>query len=154
MTPAALYRFYGAGRTVLYIGVSLNLIERLQAHDNTKFTWTQVVRIELTWYDSREEALAAEAAAIADEDPPWNHHKPGRRLAPRLCVVDHVTAGIKAGIYPPGSKLPTIGELATLTSTSRTAVKTALLLLNQRGVVQGHQGKGTLVASNPDQTSG
>lgn len=60
-------------------------------------------------------------------------------------VIDHITDGIKAGRYAPGSKLPTIVELAELTGASQTAVKTALLILRERGVVRGQQGKGTYV---------
>lgn len=67
-------------------------------------------------------------------------------------VIDHITAGIKAGVYPVGSQLPTIVRLAELTGTSQTAVKTALLLLNQQGVVRGRQGKGSYVAENPDKS--
>jgi DNA-binding GntR family transcriptional regulator len=69
-------------------------------------------------------------------------------------VIDHIEAGIRAGLYPVDSWLPTIIQLAERAEASQTAVKTALLLLNQRGIVQGHQGKGTLVVRIPDQTSG
>lgn len=61
-------------------------------------------------------------------------------------VIDHITAGIKTGRYAPGSKLPTIVELSDLTGASQTAVKTALLILRERGVVRGRQGKGSYVA--------
>jgi DNA-binding GntR family transcriptional regulator len=64
-------------------------------------------------------------------------------------VVDHIVDGIRAGVYPVGSWLPTIAQLAERTDASQTAVKTALLLLNQRGVVLGHQGKGTEVVAQP-----
>jgi DNA-binding GntR family transcriptional regulator len=64
-------------------------------------------------------------------------------------VIDHITAGIKAGVYPPGSKLPTIIELSKLTGVGVTAVKTALLLLGERGIVRGQQGKGSYVADHP-----
>ena len=61
-------------------------------------------------------------------------------------VIDHVTDGIKAGRYAPGAKLPTIVELSELTGASQTAVKTALLILRERGIVRGQQGKGSFVA--------
>lgn len=60
-------------------------------------------------------------------------------------VIDHITSGIRAGLYKPGDKLPTIANLAKLVGVSQTAVKTALLLLNKEGVVVGRQGKGTFV---------
>jgi GntR family transcriptional regulator len=64
-------------------------------------------------------------------------------------VIDHITAGIDAGLYPRGTWLPTIAKLAEITGTSQTSVKTALLLLNQHGVVRGQQGKGSLVVGGP-----
>jgi len=64
-------------------------------------------------------------------------------------VIDHVQAGIRSGMYPPGSRLPTIAQLAELTEVSQTSVKTALLLLNERGWIHGQQGKGSFVADNP-----
>lgn len=64
-------------------------------------------------------------------------------------VIDHITAGIAAGQYQPGDKLPTIAALAALTGASQTAVKTALMLLRERGTVRGQQGKGSFVADHP-----
>jgi DNA-binding GntR family transcriptional regulator len=61
-------------------------------------------------------------------------------------VIDHITAGIKAGLYPLGQQLPTIAKLAELTGQSETAVKTALLLLGRAGVTYGRQGKGSYVS--------
>lgn len=61
-------------------------------------------------------------------------------------VIDHITDGISAGRYAPGAKLPTIAALAELTGASQTAVKTALLILRERGTVRGQQGKGSYVA--------
>jgi DNA-binding GntR family transcriptional regulator len=61
-------------------------------------------------------------------------------------VIDHITAAIATGAYRPRDKLPTIAQLAALTGTNQTAVKTALMLLRERGTVRGQQGKGTYVA--------
>jgi GntR family transcriptional regulator len=61
-------------------------------------------------------------------------------------VIDHITDGIRTGRYAPGAKLPTIVQLAEITGASQTAVKTALLILRERGIVRGQQGKGTFVA--------
>lgn len=69
-------------------------------------------------------------------------------------VVDHIEQGIKAGVYPPGSWLPTIARLAELNEVSQSTVKIALVLLNQRGVVVGQQGKGTRVANDADRLVG
>lgn len=64
-------------------------------------------------------------------------------------VVAYIRARIAAGEWPPGHQLPTIVQLAELTGTTQTAVKTGLLLLREAGVVRGQQGKGTFVAEEP-----
>lgn len=69
-------------------------------------------------------------------------------------VVDHITEGIKAGRYAAGDKLPTIVALSEITGASQTAVKTALLILRERGAVRGQQGKGTFVAESEQTTPG
>ena len=63
-------------------------------------------------------------------------------------VVDWIEANVRAGTYRPGDQLPTIRDLAALTDTNPTAVKTALLILRERGVVRGQQGKGNFVAES------
>lgn len=61
-------------------------------------------------------------------------------------VIDHISKAIESGAYRPGAQLPSIAQLAALTGTNATAVKTALMLLRERGTVRGQQGKGTYVA--------
>jgi DNA-binding FadR family transcriptional regulator len=61
-------------------------------------------------------------------------------------VINWVTAQIKAGVYKPGDRLPTIAELARLTDTSQTAVKVALIVLRDRGTVRGEAGRASYVA--------
>lgn len=61
-------------------------------------------------------------------------------------VIDYVTARIDAGEWKPGARLPTIAELADLTATSPTTVKTAMIVLHRSGIVRGQQGKGNFVA--------
>lgn len=61
-------------------------------------------------------------------------------------VVTYVTARIKSGEWKPGDQLPYIRVLAELTGQSQTAVKTALMVLRERGLIRGQQGKGTFVA--------
>jgi len=68
-------------------------------------------------------------------------------------VIDHITDGIRAGRYAPGAKLPTIVQLAEITGSSQTAVKTALLILRERGVVRGQQGKGSFVANRSSEVT-
>lgn len=61
-------------------------------------------------------------------------------------VVTYVTSRIRSGEWPPGHQLPYIKILAELTGQSQTAVKTALMVLRERGLVRSQQGKGVWVA--------
>lgn len=61
-------------------------------------------------------------------------------------VYDHIQGEITDGGLRPGDKLPSITELASQLAVGRSSVKTALMLLRERGIVQGHQGKGVYVA--------
>ena len=67
-------------------------------------------------------------------------------------VVDAITEQIRAGELAPGDKLPTYAQLAEQFKISVTTAQTALRILRERGLVEGHQGKGTFVAENPPTT--
>lgn len=67
----SLYRFFGADGELLYVGITLNVPSRMTQHINTK-PMHLVRSIHLEWFDSREEAMAAEIAAIQAESPLWN----------------------------------------------------------------------------------
>ncbi|MEN3613859.1 winged helix-turn-helix domain-containing protein [Plantactinospora sp. ZYX-F-223] len=64
-------------------------------------------------------------------------------------VIDAITAQIRAGELAPGDKLPTYAQLADQFKISVTTAQNALRILRERGLVEGHQGKGTFVAENP-----
>lgn len=68
----ALYRLYDSTGTLLYVGVSLNVAQRMSQHRAVKPWWTDVARIELEHYDTRGRVLAAELAAIRAEAPLYN----------------------------------------------------------------------------------
>ncbi|KPC70415.1 hypothetical protein ADL26_16950, partial [Thermoactinomyces vulgaris] len=62
--PHALYRFYDRSDALLYIGISMNLPQRLQNHRNEKPWWLEVSRIGIEPFVSRQAALLAEKKAI------------------------------------------------------------------------------------------
>ena len=68
-------------------------------------------------------------------------------------VVDDIAAKIEAGTLRKGDRLPSIVQLAAEYETSRTTVKTALLILGQRKLTEGHQGKATFVIGEPTAAS-
>lgn len=67
-----LYRLYAADGTLLYVGVTGNLLKRFREHRYKKSWWPQVTGMRLAYYDSRAEAEEAEDAAIRSENPVHN----------------------------------------------------------------------------------
>jgi GntR family transcriptional regulator len=61
-------------------------------------------------------------------------------------VANDLKARIEAGEYPPGTKLPSYSELAALYSVSVTTIQRGILVLQERGILVGVQGRGVYVA--------
>lgn len=72
----ALYRHFDAAGALLYVGISLNTIQRTQQHKHGARWFEQIARIDIEWHDSRPAALTAEAIAIAMEAPQFNIARP------------------------------------------------------------------------------
>ncbi len=68
----ALYRYYDADNVLLYIGVSLSAVHRLQQHRNTQHWSHRITRVDISYFPSREDALKAEREAIRAENPLHN----------------------------------------------------------------------------------
>lgn len=67
-TAHCVYRLYNEAHHLLYVGVTSSPRRRLRTHGRTgRFAW-----VRLEWFDSRHEAEASEAAAIASEHPLLN----------------------------------------------------------------------------------
>lgn len=64
-------------------------------------------------------------------------------------IVADIREQIRTGQLKPGDKLPSTSELMTQYATSTTAVRNAMLILRNEGLVEGHQGKGVYVAGAP-----
>ena len=76
-----LYRLYGAGDELLYVGISGPWATRMASHARKKGWWNQVQTIKREILPSRAAALAAEALTIASECPRFNvagKSRPGR----------------------------------------------------------------------------
>jgi hypothetical protein len=91
--PTAVYRVYDAAGRLLYVGVSCDPELRLDAHSHGAPWAADCHRETLTWYDTRPAALAAEAEAIASEDPVYNVK--GKPAAEPV----RVTLNIPPGLY-------------------------------------------------------
>ncbi len=60
-------------------------------------------------------------------------------------IADDLADRIRIGDYPPGSRLPTYGELATLYKVGSTTITNVINALKERGLVVGMQGRGVYV---------
>jgi predicted GIY-YIG superfamily endonuclease len=70
--PTALYRHFDANGQLLYIGVSLNPVQRMMQHSCGSDWFYDISRMTIEWIDSRYDALKAEHAAIIEEKPLHN----------------------------------------------------------------------------------
>jgi hypothetical protein len=58
--------------SLLYVGVSLNAVARLSAHNRDSHWFNRIARVEVERHPTREAALAAELEAIRTEKPLHN----------------------------------------------------------------------------------
>ena len=78
MRRTKLYRFFDADRNLLYVGVSLSVVQRLQEHLDEKAWIPDNGTLSWTTYENRSVAEEAERIAIRVENPRYNKiHKPG-----------------------------------------------------------------------------
>jgi hypothetical protein len=86
MTRSAVYRLYDADDILLYVGASTRPQTRFKQHSYDKTWWPDVQRNSVTWYPTKQDAFAAEAAAIEDEDPKYNiiHRMPSLPLKMKM----------------------------------------------------------------------
>lgn len=74
-----LYRIYGEGGHLLYIGQTSQPNMRLRKHAESKDWWPGVATITLEHFSSRDDIERAEKMAIASEQPMLNvQHNPAR----------------------------------------------------------------------------
>ncbi len=64
-------------------------------------------------------------------------------------VVDDIAGKIAKGALPRGSELPSYRELSIEYDVSVSTIQRALLILRERGLIEGRQGRGTYVAEKP-----
>ncbi|WP_256106038.1 GntR family transcriptional regulator [Streptomyces sp. ODS05-4] len=71
------------------------------------------------------------------------------RRRPVVVLYERIADAIHAGAYPPGSTLPSEPKLAAELGVSRPALREALLLLQEDGLVSVRRGVGRTVADRP-----
>ncbi|MGW6741681.1 GIY-YIG nuclease family protein [Streptomyces sp. NPDC055025] len=80
----ALYRLYDKTDQLLYVGIASDPKNRWYRHATDKEWWPEVATRDVEWFDSREQASAAEVNAITSEKPLHNrthNYRPSRLLA-------------------------------------------------------------------------
>jgi GntR family transcriptional regulator len=60
-------------------------------------------------------------------------------------IANDIAARIATGEYPPGGKIPSYSQLAKLYSVSISTAQRAVIVLRERGLVVGAQGRGVFV---------
>lgn len=154
--PTALYRLRNKGGDLLYVGISEDPYRRWTEHAGDKPWWPQVVRLELDWHASRDEAAAAETEAIGTERPtfnavgqtspmltsdPWrsagpvtSYHEEGTPSAVKVCDV--LERALVSGALEPGDLLPTRRQICEkFRVTGATAIE-ALDRLYRSGLIE------------------
>lgn len=86
----AIYRFYGENDTLLYVGITNDLLNRWRWHEKHSEWWRDQLRVEVKWHETRELADAEETRAVRTEQPLHNQQKRGKtpirtfRLEPQV----------------------------------------------------------------------
>ena len=84
---------------------------------------------------------AAESAAGVAAPPAWTRRPANLATAVTAELVERIIRGV----HPPGSPLPPEPVLCVTFSVSRTVVREAVKILQEKGLVQVRQGTGTMV---------
>jgi predicted GIY-YIG superfamily endonuclease len=67
-----MYRHFAADGALLYVGISCKPITRLKQHEHDSGWASEIVRVEIERFETRQAALDAERAAIKKEKPKHN----------------------------------------------------------------------------------
>lgn len=71
-TPTTLYRLFNEEMQLLYVGISVRPLKRMEEHSRHKEWWPLVNQFLFTECDTRRDALDLEAAVIKNERPVFN----------------------------------------------------------------------------------
>jgi hypothetical protein len=83
----ALYRHFDKDGRLLYVGISLSAVVRMQQHIRQAKWARDIARIEVEWFETRCEAEAAEWRAIRTEGPIHNQTHNKMKPAPIDAIV-------------------------------------------------------------------
>lgn len=79
----------------------------------------------------------------------WISMPDGRTMPDYERIIETIVARIRAGVYPPGTKIPSIAQLAEEFAVSPATVASVERTMRREGYLRGHAGKGVFVADEP-----
>ena len=71
-TKTALYRHFNKDNELLYVGISLNALNRLAQHKDHSHWFNNITNVQIEQFETRELALKAEREAVLKENPKHN----------------------------------------------------------------------------------
>lgn len=71
-SKTALYRHFNKANELLYVGISLNALNRLGQHKEHAHWFNDISDVRIEHFETREMALAAERDAVVKENPKHN----------------------------------------------------------------------------------
>lgn len=99
----ALYRAFDANDKLLYVGITDGVETRFKVHQKNAEWWPLMVRRDIEWFDTRRDAMRAEAAAIVGEGPLYNKQTYGpehqQRWLPRSVAKYSIWEKDRKAIY-------------------------------------------------------
>lgn len=96
-----LYRHYDSNNVLLYVGISLRAIYRLNEHKRDSHWWREIARVDMQHLPTREAAIEAERRAIQTEKPRYNRMHTKSQSLSALAV----SRAKEPGYYPDGGGL-------------------------------------------------
>lgn len=73
---ATTYRMYDIDGTLLYVGSSSHIMQRLRDHEYSNAHWVDVARIDIEHHANLAAAIRSERNAYQTEVPAWNKVEP------------------------------------------------------------------------------
>ena len=114
LEPACyLYRHYHPSGDLLYVGVSLDAVERQRRHMKDAGWRNMICRIVIEPFETREQALEAEQIAIKSEFPKFNTTHNGRALFREIATLTCVPANLENALGAGRERAPAAVEIQT-----------------------------------------
>lgn len=112
MTRACVYRVFDSEGTLLYVGCTINLPQRLELHSHRSWWYCKSHRVTTEWFDDRKDALREEARAIYTEAPAHNVRGVCNEveLPPDAAYGERVAQATRIAIGKAGSSLSEIAR--------------------------------------------